>query len=68
MNSITKEAREYYAGEEAGEAIKATALLIKSPVAKVLGSLFLGINKPKVLLKLYTSEKEAIEWLKGFIE
>jgi len=63
-----RESREYAASEEFAEAITAMAILIGSPVSKIIGNFFLNINKPKFPTRLFISETEAIEWLKGFIE
>jgi len=64
--SISQDARRYYSGEEAGRHICASALIVGSPVSRVLGSFFLGLNKPAYPVRLFTSEAEAIKWLKEF--
>lgn len=64
--SITKEARDYF-GEEGSKFIKAGALIIISPLTKILGNIFLNINQPKVPTRIFTNEKDAIEWLKKYI-
>jgi hypothetical protein len=68
IKSADRESREYAASEEVVNVVSAMALLIGSPISKVIGNFFLGLNKPKFPVKLFTSETEAIEWLKGFIE
>ena len=64
---IDREARTYYAGEETAKLGLAAALLIGSPLARAIGNFFLGINKPVFPARLFTSEAEAIAWLKGFM-
>ena len=66
IKSITREARAYYAGEEAAKAMNAAVLLIGSSVNRLIGNFFMNFNKPKYPVKLFTSESNAIEWLKGF--
>ncbi len=66
--SITSEARAHYARKEAAEEANAIALFIGSPVSKVIGNFFLGLNKPLCPTRLFTSEAEALGWLKGFIK
>jgi len=66
--SVTGKARAHYARDEAGEEVSAIALLIGSPVSRIIGNFFLGINKPKYPVKLFTAETGAIEWLRRFIE
>ncbi len=65
---MTRDARVYFAGSESKKVHSAAALLAQSPLSKVLGNLFLGLNKPLFPTRLFTSEKDAIEWLKGYID
>ena len=64
---ITREAR-LYAAEESSKLSSANAIMVNSPLSRVLGILYMGINKPLYPTKLFTSEDKAFEWLKGFIE
>ena len=57
------EARKYYS-EHSGEWSNKAALLVNSPVARVMGNIYLGINKPVIPTKLFTDEQLAIAWLK----
>ncbi len=66
MKSITKEAREYF-GKVENSHMKAVALVTSSPVSKVFGNFFLRFNKPKLPVRLFSSEKQAIRWLKEFL-
>ena len=66
MKSITKEAREYF-GEVENSQMKAVGLVTNSPVSKVFGNFFLRFNKPKLPVRLFSSEKQAIRWLKEFL-
>lgn len=66
--SLDAEARAYYTVEEGPKIEQATALLVGSPVSKIIGSFALGLNKPVYPTKLFTSEDKAIEWLKGFLK
>ncbi len=68
VKSITREARLFASGEDSAQVSSAAALLIGSPVSKVIGNFFLGINKPPYPAKLFSSEKKALQWLKGFVE
>lgn len=68
VKSITREARLFVSSEDSVNVCSAAALLIGSPVSKVIGNLFLGLNKPPYPTKLFSNEDEAVEWLKGFIE
>jgi len=66
IKSVAREVRNY--GSEMKTRRNASALLISSPLSRVLGNLYLGINKPIHPVKLFVSEDEAIKWLKGFME
>ena len=44
------------------------AALISSPVSRMIGNVFLTLYKIAYPIRLFTSEAEAIEWLKGFLK
>jgi hypothetical protein len=67
VKSQTAEARAYLAGPEGSEVCQAVGLLIGSPLSRVLGNFYLGLNKPSVPTRLFTSEEEALAWLRGFL-
>jgi hypothetical protein len=62
----SREVRDYSAGQEAANIIKAVAFIVTHPVLKIGANFFLKINKPPFPFKTFTKEKEAIEWLKKF--
>ena len=66
VKHVPRESRMYYAGKEAEMIFKATALLIGTKMSRVIGNFFIGLNKPSMPVKLFTSEKEALKWLKDF--
>lgn len=66
MKSITHDARKYYAGEEPARYSLALALIVESPLSKVIGNFFIGLNKTSFPTRLFTREQEAVDWLKGF--
>ena len=68
LKSASFEARNYWAGEETAKVVTAAALWLESPVSKVLGNFYLGLNKSIAPLKLFTNEDLALEWLKGFLQ
>ena len=67
LRSMDPEARAYYTGEQAGALISACAGVTKSKIGKVISNFFIGFNRPPSPVKLFTSEEEAIEWLKRFV-
>jgi len=64
---MSREARTYFAGPETAEVESAAALLIRSPLTKAIGNFFMGLNKPLFPTRLFTSEAEALAWLRGFV-
>ena len=63
--SLSREARNYFASDEAAQVFAATALLVSSPLSRAIGNFFLGLNKPKMQTRLFTDENEALAWLKS---
>ncbi len=61
---LDNDARKYFS---ANDMYLAVAFLIESPVSRVIANFFIGISKPPVPVKMFTSEEKAIEWLKGFL-
>lgn len=69
VGSVTREAREYFAGEASEPLVHACALLVKSAVSRIIGNFFIGLNRSKFFpVKLFTDEEEAVEWLRGLRE
>lgn len=63
----SNEARKCYSGSEGGEIITACAMLIESPLSRIMGNFYLGINKTTFPFKLFTNEAKALEWLSRYI-
>jgi hypothetical protein len=65
---ISQEARMVYAGREANRLALAAAIIVGSPLSRLIGNFFVGLNKPAFPTRLFTSEREAIAWLKGHMQ
>lgn len=63
----SQECRAYFASEEAAKIQSACALLVASPLSRLIGNFFIGLNKTKFPTKLFTDEPEAMDWLKQFL-
>ena len=61
---ISREARIYAAGKEATKIFKAVAVLIANPVIRMAANFFIRVSKPPYPIRMFTSESEAISWLK----
>jgi hypothetical protein len=68
MKAFSREARKFYAGEEAAKVASAVAIIVGTPVSRVLGNFYLGLSNPHLPSRLFSSEDEAMEWLKGYLE
>ena len=65
--TIDKEVREYGKTAEATRYTSASAIVVKSLAHKLMGNFFIKVQKPAVPTKLFSEEKEAIEWLKTYL-
>ena len=68
VKSVTREARVYAASDDATSLVNASAVLVDSPISRVVGNFFLGINKPSYPMRLFSSEDDAVAWLNQYIE
>jgi SpoIIAA-like len=68
MKSQSRDARHYYTGSEAAGTIRAAALVIGSPLSRVIANFAMGFNQIHVPTKLFTSEEDALAWLQGFVK
>ena len=68
VKTVSKESRGVYSSEETSKYLSAAALLVGNPVSRIIGNFYLGINKTAMPVKMFTSSKEAIAWLKSFIK
>lgn len=65
---VPRECRVMYAGDEAASLCFAVALLAGSPLSSVIGNFFMGLNNPKMHVKLFTSKETGIRWLLKFMD
>ncbi|MBI3135971.1 MAG: STAS/SEC14 domain-containing protein [Bacteroidetes bacterium] len=56
---------EYIAGSEFGKRVKAQAIIVHELAARLMGNLFLRYVKNQRHVKIFSKEKDAIEWLLG---
>lgn len=66
IHSISKEARDHFSMQKRTAGVSAIAMLVKSPVSRIIGNFFLGLSNPTVPTHLFTDEEKAINWLKQF--
>ena len=66
--TISADARDHYAGEQAADIQLALALLIGNSISRLIGNFFLTLHQPLMPTRLFTNEAEAIKWLEGYLE
>ena len=61
--SMDRDARKRFSKETT---VSAVALLVGTPLSKIIGNFFVGLNKTSIPFKLFTSKTDAIVWLEAF--
>ncbi|HIA04379.1 MAG TPA: hypothetical protein EYN66_21215 [Myxococcales bacterium] len=61
-----RDARNYYVSEEASRYKLCMAMLVNSPMQRMLGNLFMFLNRPPYPTRLFVRSNECTEWLKRF--
>jgi len=63
LTSQDSEARRIYAAGMQPSLFYAAALIVTNPLARAIGSFFLGLTRPAVPTKLFNSVEEATAWV-----
>jgi len=63
VTGIVNKEEQAYINKHFGSFATKAAMLTNSPLIKVLLNSYNSVFKPKVQLKLFTSEEEAVQWL-----
>lgn len=61
---INKEARSFMASEEGMKYTKALAIVMQSIIHRVIGNLFITVDRPQKPVRHFENENDAITWLK----
>ena len=61
---MTQDCRRHFAGPEHARTFSKCALIVSSPISKIIGNFFLGLNKPLKPTRLFTNKEDALNWLK----
>lgn len=63
--SVSREARHFFATSAENRALcSRVAMLIGSPVSRVIGNFFLGLNRTSFPIRLFDDESSARAWLR----
>jgi hypothetical protein len=65
---LTREARAFFASEEYTRCLGCqTALVVDTPVSRVIANFFVGLNRPRYPHKIFDDPEQALEWLRGCV-
>ncbi len=67
IKTVSKESRDIYTSEEMGDTISAAALIVSNPVNRIMGNFYMGINKTKMPVRMFSGTRDAKHWLKDFL-
>jgi hypothetical protein len=67
VKEVSREARSFFA-QEAGEDLKAIAVVVRNPVTRMMVNFFMKFNQPGYPIKFFTKDQEALEWLQQYVE
>lgn len=67
VKSMAKEARKHFSTNGRETKITSMAIMVKSPLSRIIGNFFMGLNKPEVPARLFDDENMAVEWLKKYL-
>jgi hypothetical protein len=58
-----RDAREYYVSEESSRYKTGMAMIVSSPMQRMLGNIFFKINRPPYPTRLFSRQADALKWL-----
>ncbi|MBA2612529.1 MAG: STAS/SEC14 domain-containing protein [Bacteroidetes bacterium] len=67
IKSMAKEARKHFSTNGRTTKINSMAIMVKSPLSRIVGNFFMGLNKPEMPACLFDDEAAAVEWLKKYV-
>lgn len=66
VSGVSLEARRILTGAGAAAVFRAVAILVDSPLSRVIGNFFIGLNRPPYPARLFSKREAAISWLRSF--
>ncbi len=67
VKRISAEARKHFSTNGRDTCINSMAIIVKSPLSRVVGNFFMGLNKPPLPARLFEKEEDAVKWLKQYL-
>jgi hypothetical protein len=65
VRRLTHQARSLFADSNQNSRTAKVAIVVESPLSRVIANFFLGLNRPDFPTRLFNDEAEAREWLVG---
>jgi len=65
LQTIDRQARAFYGAPEFAVVLSAVAVIVGSPATRMLTNFILTLYKPRYPVRLFTSEPEAVAWIKS---
>lgn len=65
LEQTTKDARDYLANQ-GNELVVANAIVVESPVLRMMANFYIMINQPVKPTRMFTDEESALEWLRQY--
>ena len=65
--SMSDDARRYFSGAETEAGSMGAALVIDSPISKVIANFMIAVNKPPFPTRMFTDPAEALDWLRALV-
>ncbi len=63
LKAISRDARNYYASPAGTRHATAIALVVGSPLSRMMGNFFIGMNRLAVPVRLFGTRQDAMAWL-----
>ena len=63
--AVTRSARRELASRD--DLVSAVAVIVGSPLSRVMGEFFLSVNRPRFPMRLFGDETSAVAWLEAFV-
>jgi hypothetical protein len=65
VTKMTQECRKHFSGPEHAAIFTKCALIVTSPISRIIGNFFLGANRPIKPTRLFTDRNEGLKWLRN---
>lgn len=65
MKAQHRDARQHYGSLEVAQSVRVVALLVESRLSMIIANFFISISNTNVPTRIFTSEADALAWLKG---